>query len=136
MVSDIQKPAASSTSHKATSCACAFPAVEPAPGHASLLPPAYADLYHKSDALSTISRTVDELSDGLRKVSLQMHSNPEIRWEEVKTLELLSGYMEEQGWKVTRGAYGTKTGFEAVFEHGTGGKVIGFNSEVRYTWCS
>lgn len=126
MVADIQ-PA---SSHNATSCACAFPHVEPVAGHASLLPPAYADLYHKSDALSTISKTVDELSDGLRKVSVQMHKNPEIRWEEYETARLLSGYMEDQGWKVTRSAYGTETGWEAVFEHGTGGKVIGFNSEV------
>lgn len=127
MVADNNQPA---SSHKSTSCACAFPHVEPAAGHASLLPPAYADLYHKSDALSTISRTVDELSDSLRKVSVQMHENPEIRWEEVETAKLLSGFMEDQGWKVTRHAYGTETGWEAVFEHGNGGKVIGFNSEV------
>lgn len=133
MVADNQKPTTAGTataSHKAHSCACDFPTVEPTPGHASLLPPAYADLYHKSDALSTISRTVDELSDGLRKVSVQMHSNPEIYWQEFKTLELLSGYMEDQGWKVRRGVYGTETSFEAVFEHGSGGRVIGFNSEV------
>lgn len=132
MVADVQQP---ETSTKATSCACAFPHVEPVPGHASLLPPAYADLYHKSDALSTISRTVDELSDGLRKVSVQMHKNPEILWQEFETAKLLSGYMEDQGWKVTRGAFGTETGWEAVFEYGNGGKTIGFNSEVSLNQC-
>lgn len=45
-------------------------------------------------------------------------------------MKLLSDFMEHQGWKVTRSAYGTETGFEAVFEHGHGGKTIGFNSEV------
>lgn len=118
------------SSHKATSCACAFPHTTPTPGDPSSLPPAYADIYHKSDALSTISSTVDELSASLRKVSVQMHENPEIRWQEHKTMKLLSDYMEEQGWKVKRSVYGVETGFEAVFEHGQGGKVIGFNSEV------
>lgn len=124
--------------NKASSCACAFPSTATISHDATSVPPAYADIYHKSDALSTISTTVDELSDSLRKVSLQMHGNPEIRWEEHKTMKLLSDFMEKQGWKVKRGAYGVETGFEAVFQHGQGGKVIGFNSEVgtrAFTFC-
>lgn len=116
--------------YRASSCACAFPHTTPAMVDPSSLPPAYGDLYHKSDALSTISKVVDELDSSLREVSVKMHDNPEIRWQEHETMKLLAGYMDKQGWKVKTGVYGTETGFEAVFQHGQGGKVIGFNSEV------
>jgi hypothetical protein len=116
---------------KSHNCACSFPAIEPNFDASSTLP-AYADIYHHSDALSTISQYVDSISTDLRKVSVAMHSNPEPKWEEYETLKLLAGFMEkQQGWKVKRGAYGCETGFEAVFQHGSGGRVIGFNSEVR-----
>jgi metal-dependent amidase/aminoacylase/carboxypeptidase family protein len=59
-----------------------------------------------------------------------MHDTPELGWVEFKTSKLLSEYIESHGFKVTRQAYGTETGFEAVFQHGQGGRTIGFNSEM------
>lgn len=82
------------------------------------------------EILSTISAKVDALSKELREVSLKMHSNPEVGWQEWETAKLLTEYIENKGFTVKRGVYGTETGWEAVFKHGSGGKVIGFNCEV------
>lgn len=93
--------------------------------------PAYSAIYSGSDALSTINASLDILSKDLRQVSLDMHDHPEIAWKEVQTAKLLSGFMEKQpGWKVKRSVYGTETGWEAVFVHGSGGRTIGINSEM------
>ena len=109
---------------------CGFPSALPlsAVVHEEALPSYSSSRYVQSqaDAIRTISNTVDGLSAELRQVSIQMHDNPEIGWKEFKTAELLSGYMEKQeGWRVTRKAYGTETGWEAVFQHGQGGRTIG-----------
>ena len=100
-------------------------------GMADLSLPAYSAIYSGSDALSTINASLDALSKDLRQVSLDMHDHPEIAWKEVQTAKLLSGFMEKQpGWKVKRSVYGTETGWEAVFVHGSGGRTIGINSEM------
>lgn len=61
-----------------------------------------------------------------------MHDHPEIAWQEVETGKLLSGFMAGMpGWSVKRsGAYGTKTGWEATFTQGTGGRTIGVRSTL------
>lgn len=110
---------------------CSFPSVDPTytndPAH---LPPQHGDEYEGVSALKTIEQSADELSSDLRDVSLKMHGNPELCWKEYKTSDLLATYMQSHGFTLKRNAYGTETGFEAIFTHGEGGKVIGFNSEV------
>ena len=87
--------------------------------------PSYDTIYPKSDALKTLQEKVDDLSPSLRDVSLKMHDNFEIGWVEYKTSKLLSDYIETHGFKVNRSAYGTETGFEAIFKNGKGGRTIG-----------
>lgn len=95
--------------------------------------PAYSTDYAGSDALKTISDAVDKLSASLREISIQMHDNPEIAWKERKTAELLSGFMENMpGWTVKRHVYGTETGWEASFQQGHGGRVIGVRRLKRH----
>lgn len=93
--------------------------------------PSYSAIYAGSNGLSTINASLDSLSADLRKVSVDMHDNPEIAYEEFKTAKLLADFMEKQpGWKVKRSVYGTETGWEAVFTNGSGGRTIGVNSEM------
>lgn len=100
--------------------------------------PAYSSSPYSSSSsddnhLSVIASYIESISAQLREVSSEMHDNPEIAWKEVKTAKLLSDFMEKQsGWKVKRGVYGTKTGWEASWTSpaGKNGKVIGFNSEM------
>lgn len=118
--------------HSGNSCACSFPEVDPSrwtlAGNEAL--PRYDALYTGSDGLRTIAKAVEDLSPSLRDLSVKMHDNPELGWVEFETSKLLSEYIESHGFKVTRKAYGTETGFEAVFQHSEGGRTIGFNSEM------
>ncbi|KAK4700007.1 Xaa-Arg dipeptidase, partial [Phenoliferia sp. Uapishka_3] len=105
-----------SHSHFADSCC----------GQTFTSPPAYAakssaPLPLSAAELETLESSIDSLDAELRRLSLSIHSHPEAAWKEYRT---------HDGWKVTRHAYGLETGWEATFEHGSGGPVIGFNSEM------
>ena len=106
-------------------CACSFPAGNPGDWIQNASLPKYEADYNKLDSLHTLEKNVDKLSPSLRKISLQMHDTPELAWVEYKTSKLLSEYIESYGFHVNRNAYGTETGFEAIFEHGQGGRTIG-----------
>lgn len=54
--------------------------------------------------------------------------NPEIGYQEVHAHQVLTDYLEEQGFKVTRGAYNLSTAFRAEFSNGEG-RAVSFNSE-------
>lgn len=79
---------------------------------------------------AAISDYVDSITDDLSTINTQIHSNPELGYEEVKAHELLTSFMEEQeGWNVTRSVGNISTAFMAVFEGSGEGPVIGFNAE-------
>ncbi|KAG0197957.1 hypothetical protein BGX28_008562 [Mortierella sp. GBA30] len=87
---------------------------------------------------SVVKDAIDSHSDSLRDLSLQIHSNPELAYEEVLAHKILTDYMEEKGFKVTRQAYGIKTAFVAEYESpaaiaataaGQKVKTVGFCSE-------
>ncbi|KAL8290233.1 hypothetical protein RQP46_003172 [Phenoliferia psychrophenolica] len=100
-------------------------------------PPTYDDAVKPSaplplsaEEIETLETAIDGLDGELRKLSLTIHDNPEIAWKEFKTHDVLCDFMESHGFKVTRHAYGLETAWEATFEHGSGGPVVGFNSEM------
>src|SRR5690242_18401840 len=83
-----------------------------------------------SPHFTAISDYVDSITDDLSTINTQIHSNPELGYEEVKAHELLTSFMEEQeGWNVTRSIGNISTAFMAVFEGSGEGPVIGFNAE-------
>lgn len=102
--------------------------------------------------LPTISTHINTLSPKLRDISLAIHDNPELNYEEFKAYELLVGFFKGLGgWKVEEKACGIETAFIAVFENGgreegkegiSGKKrVVSFNTEYgefcvlfRYGW--
>jgi len=77
----------------------------------------------------SIHATVTELTEELHELQLAIHANPQIAFQETFAHDISCDYMEKKGWKVTRHAYGLETAWEAVMEVGTGGPVIGYNSE-------
>ncbi|KAJ4377154.1 hypothetical protein N0V86_006595 [Didymella sp. IMI 355093] len=83
-----------------------------------------------SPHFAAIGDYIDSITDELSSINTEIHSNPELGYEEVKAHELLTSFLEEQdGWNVTRSVGNISTAFMAVFE-GTGeGPVIGFNAE-------
>lgn len=83
-----------------------------------------------STHFTAISDYVDSITDDLSKINTEIHSNPELGYEEVKAHELLTSFMEKQdGWEVTRSVGNISTAFMAVFEGSGEGPVVGFNAE-------
>jgi Xaa-Arg dipeptidase len=65
---------------------------------------------------------IDEAADGLRALSLDIHSHPELGYEEVRAHGVLSEFLEGAGFSVERSAHGLETSFRAV--SGSGGAVV------------
>jgi hypothetical protein len=58
----------------------------------------------------------------------QIWENPEIGYQEVHAHKVLTDFLEDQGFNVTRKAYNLSTAFRAEFTSGEG-RVVSFNSE-------
>jgi len=78
----------------------------------------------------TIVDKIDELSGELRKLSLGIHEHPELRFEEKYAHDTLTKFMESKGFKVTPHYKDLDTAWLATFTHGSGGRNLGFNSEM------
>ncbi|KAK2463569.1 hypothetical protein APHAL10511_004320 [Amanita phalloides] len=80
--------------------------------------------------VSTVEEVLDQLSPELRDLSLKIHSNPELMFEETYAHDLLTDYAVRHGFKVTKHYLGLATAWRAEYDHGKGGRVIGVNSEM------
>lgn len=67
----------------------------------------------------TIPRTIRDLSDDLRALSLDIHTHPELNFEERHAHDALSAFLEARGFAVERGAYGVETAFAARYGSGS-----------------
>ncbi|KAK0828870.1 hypothetical protein LTR73_004502 [Friedmanniomyces endolithicus] len=84
------------------------------------------------DYFAAICAEVDNLSAGLRTVSLEIHDNPELQYKEFHAHKVLTEYLARQpGWTVTPSAYGLATAFVAVFDSDRKGAVVSFNAEYE-----
>ncbi|EJD41210.1 hypothetical protein AURDEDRAFT_69157 [Auricularia subglabra TFB-10046 SS5] len=97
-------------------------------------PPSYPlsklDGVLNADVLKTIDDAISDLDPSLRELNLDIHDHPEIMWEEKHAHDVLTKYMESRGWAVTRHYLGFDTAWRAEWSHGTGGNVVGVNSEM------
>lgn len=83
-----------------------------------------------SPHFTAISDYIDSITDDLSLINTEIHSNPELGYEEVKAHDLLTSFMEEQeGWNITRSVGNISTAFMAVFNGNGDGPVVGFNAE-------
>jgi amidohydrolase len=72
------------------------------------------------DLLKTIAcQVIDEASDELRALSLDIHAHPELNFEEVHAHRALTDYLQGKGFAVTRGAFEMPTAFQAVAGSGS-----------------
>ncbi len=60
-------------------------------------------------------KIIDTLQDQLLYISNTLHANPELMFEEIKAMALLSDAVESEGLEVQRGVYGLKTAFQSEF---------------------
>ncbi|KAA1469040.1 amidohydrolase [Dentipellis sp. KUC8613] len=96
-------------------------------------PPAYfADVkeLQSPEVIRTIEEKLEELDPQLRELSLKIHDHPELNFQEKFAHDLLTTFMSTHGFKVTPHYLGLDTAWRAEASHGTGGRVLGVNSEM------
>src|SRR5262244_4646207 len=67
-----------------------------------------------------ISHAVDRLADELEALSIKIHDQPELAYQEVQACAWLCEFLGKQGFKVEPGAGGVETAFRATLETGDG----------------
>ncbi|KMJ59498.1 amidohydrolase [Bacillus sp. LL01] len=72
---------------------------------------------------------LDQYQQDYFEISTYIGENPELGHEEHKSSEILAEKLMEHGFKVEMGTCGLPTAFEAVFDSGMPGPVIGFMCE-------
>ncbi|KAJ7178050.1 hypothetical protein C8R46DRAFT_1075685 [Mycena filopes] len=90
--------------------------------------PVCPDTVYREDILKTIEKTIKGLDGELRKLSMDIHGHPELAYQEHHTHDVLTAFMAEHGFKVTKHHH-LETAWLASFENGSGGRTIGINSE-------
>ena len=78
-------------------------------------------------AVTAANLAIDSASAALRTLSVDIHSHPELNFEEHHAHDVLTSYLEAQGFSVERGAYEMPTAFQAVA--GSGSPTIAVFSE-------
>ncbi|KAG7094082.1 hypothetical protein E1B28_007701 [Marasmius oreades] len=77
-----------------------------------------------------INHTLGILERKLRDLSMQLHEHPETQFQEKFAHDLLTSFMEDHGFKVSKQYLGLSTAWRAEYTHGKGGRVMGINSEM------
>ena len=63
---------------------------------------------------ATARRAIEEASEDLRALSLDIHAHPELNFQEHHAHDLVTAFLEERGFTVERSAYGLETAFAAT----------------------
>ena len=79
-------------------------------------------LFDLDAAKATATRTIDAADARLRDLSLEIHSHPELGFEEHYAHDLLTGFLSGEGFEVELAAYGMPTAFRAIA--GSGGPTV------------
>lgn len=76
---------------------------------------------------TSINLAIDEVAIELRELNRQIHSHPELGFEEVFAHDTLTTFLESKGFTVKKHAYGIDTSFEV--ESGSGGRLVTYCAE-------
>ena len=74
----------------------------------------------QSDYVDTVTKAVEALRQELVETSLDIHSNPELNYQEFHAAAVLADLLERRGFQVERGVGGVETAFRGTIE-GRGG---------------
>ncbi|KAF2104915.1 hypothetical protein NA57DRAFT_71116 [Rhizodiscina lignyota] len=75
----------------------------------------------------TILQAIEDFAEDLKSLNHEIHSCPELAFEEFQAHDNISSLLEQHGFNVTRHAYGIETSLEAIY--GSGGRLVTFNAE-------
>ncbi|KAI9495260.1 hypothetical protein BDB00DRAFT_815357 [Zychaea mexicana] len=80
------------------------------------------------EAQNVIYAEIDRISPELRELSADLHAHPEVGMQEHHAHDILTNYLEKNGFELTRHAFDLETAFMATYTKGLGLRV-GFCSE-------
>ncbi len=60
-----------------------------------------------------VQKTIDALAPGLKEISLSLHANPELAFEERESAKMLTDFLKQNGFQVEEGIAGLPTAFKA-----------------------
>lgn len=80
-------------------------------------------------SLMKIKNEVDENDKKLRKIALEIHKNPELGFNEFKSVALLTTMLEDNGFNVEKGISNLDTAFIATHQGDASGPTIGLLAE-------
>ncbi|KAI0364207.1 hypothetical protein BV20DRAFT_956760 [Pilatotrama ljubarskyi] len=84
---------------------------------------------YRPEYLQAIKSGIAALDGDLQELSNSIHDHPETRFEEFHAHDVLTAFLEKQGFKVTR-HHLLETAWSAEYTHGSGGRTLGVNSEM------
>lgn len=76
-----------------------------------------------------LNLNIDTNSKELLEMSDYIFDNPELGLEEFKAVEVITNWLEKEGFEVERNLGDIETAFRATYTSGTGGPTIGFLTE-------
>ncbi|KAH7398639.1 peptidase M20 domain-containing 2 [Phaeosphaeria sp. MPI-PUGE-AT-0046c] len=81
--------------------------------------------------LAGIDEYIENHAESLWELNSFVHNNPELAFDEYKAHDVLTEYMKaENGWRVTKSAYGLDTAWTAAYDSGRPGPTVSFNAEM------
>jgi amidohydrolase len=80
-----------------------------------------------TDSKALVQARVEQLAAEILAVSHRLHADPELGWQEVRSVELLTGHLEALGFSVEHGVAGLPTAFVAT--KGSGPHTVGLVAE-------
>lgn len=89
----------------------------------------------RPEILEKIEETIARLDAALREVSLDLHAHPELKYEEHHAHEVLTNFIEKEGFEVER-HFHLPTAWRATFSHkgpnssSKASRTLGINSEM------
>lgn len=81
------------------------------------------------DLRQLVLEEIDARRESIVAISHDIHSHPELGFEEFQAARWLTGELERQGFRVERGVAGMETAFVATAVFGQGGPAVGFIAE-------
>ena len=93
------------------------------------LPPYSGVSPFKSDAHRTALEEIEKHADELKQLSIYVHDNPELGYEEFKAYKKITAYLKEHNFEIEDHPGDLETAWKVRYKHGKGGMVFGLNSE-------
>ncbi|ORZ26163.1 hypothetical protein BCR42DRAFT_401718 [Absidia repens] len=103
----------------------AIPAMDRLPAYEDCISQTFKhlDIKHNSVLEGIVEKALAQVDSELRAISVDLHEHTELSMKEKHAHDLLTSWLEEKGFVVTRHAYGMETAFLAEFSNGPGRRV-------------